>query len=56
MFRYAFIDRLKARNDIPLPLAERITGHGRGQTDLAVYGSVGYTFEQKLEVIQKIAV
>jgi integrase len=56
MFRYAFIDRLKARNDIPLPLAERITGHGRGQTDLAVYGSVGYTLEQKLEVIQKIAV
>ena len=56
MFRHAFIDRLKARNDIPLPLAESITGHGRGQTDFAVYGSVGYTLEQTLEVIQKIAV
>jgi integrase len=56
MFRHAFIDRLKARNDTPLPLAESITGHGRGQTDFAVYGSVGYTLEQKLEVIQKIAV
>ena len=54
MFRHAFIDRLKARNDIPLPLAESITGHGRGQTDFAVYGSVGYTLAQKLEVIQKI--
>lgn len=56
MFRHAFIDRLKARNDIPLPLAESITGHGRGQTDFAVYGSVGYTLEQKLQVIQKIEI
>jgi integrase len=56
MFRHAFIDRLKARNDIPLPLAESITGHGRGQTDFAVYGSVGYTLAQKLQVIQKIEV
>ncbi len=56
MFRHAFIDRLKARNDIPLPLAESITGHGRGQTDFAVYGSVGYTLAQKLEVIQKIEI
>jgi len=56
MFRHAFIDRLKARNDIPLPLAESITGHGRGQTDFAVYGSVGYTLEQKLEVIRKIEI
>lgn len=56
MFRHAFIDRLKARNDIPLPLAESITGHGRGQTDFAVYGSVGYTLAQKLEVIRKIEI
>ena len=56
MFRHAFIDRLKARNDIPLPLAESITGHGRGQTDFAVYGSVGYTLAQKLQVIQKIEI
>jgi hypothetical protein len=39
-----------------LPLAESITGHGRGQTDFAVYGSVGYTLEQKLQVIQKIEI
>jgi integrase len=56
MFRHAFIDRLKACNDIPLPLAESITGHGPGQTDFAVYGSVGYTLEQKLEVIRKVLV
>ena len=56
MFRHAFIDRLKACNDIPLPIAESITGHGRGQTDFAAYGSVGYTLEQKLEVIRKVLV
>jgi integrase len=56
MFRHAFIDRLKARNDVPLPLAESITGHGRGQTDFAVYGSVGYTLEQKVDVIRKVLV
>ena len=54
MFRHAFIDRLKACNDIPLHIAESITGHGRGQTDFAAYGSVGYTLEQKLEVIRKV--
>ena len=52
--RHAFIDRLKARNDIPLPLAESITGHGRNVSDFATYGSVGYTLEQKAEVIEKI--
>ena len=54
MFRHAFIDRLNARNDIPLPLAESITGHGRNVSDFATYGSVGYTLEQKAEVIKKI--
>ena len=56
MFRHAFIDRLKACNDIPLPLAESITGHGRIQSDFAVYGTVGYTLEQKLEVIRKVLI
>jgi integrase len=56
MFRHTFIDRLKARNDIPLPLAESITGHGRGQSDFAVYGTVGYSLEQKLEVIRKVLI
>jgi integrase len=56
MFRHAFIDRLKACNDIPLPVAESITGHGRGQTDFALYGSVGYTLEQKREVIGKVLI
>jgi hypothetical protein len=37
-------------------VAESITGHGRGQTDFSVYGSVGYTLEQKLKVIQKIEI
>ncbi len=56
MFRHAFIDRLKARNDIPLPLAERITGHGRDTSEFANYGSVGYTLEQKRDVIKRILV
>jgi integrase len=56
MFRHAFIDRLKACNDIPLPLAESITGHGRNSTDFAKYGTVGYSLEQKLEVIKKIEI
>ena len=53
-FRHAFIDRLKACNDIPLPLAESITGHGRNLSDFSVYGSVGYTLEQKAQIISKI--
>jgi integrase len=56
MFRHAFVDRLKACNDIPLPLAESITGHGRVKSDFAVYGSVGYTLEQKVEVIRKVLI
>jgi hypothetical protein len=47
---------LKACNDIPLPLAESITGHGRNATDFAKYGTVGYSLEQKLEVIKKIEI
>ena len=54
LFRHAFIDRLKGCNDIPLPLAESITGHGRNVSDFAVYGSVGYTLEQKAQIISKI--
>ena len=56
MFRHAFIDRLKGCNDIPLPLAESITGHGRGQSDFATYGTVGYSLQQKLEVIRKVLI
>ena len=56
MFRHAFIDRLKTCNDIPLPLAESITGHGRNSTDFAKYGTVGYSLEQKLKVIRKIEI
>jgi hypothetical protein len=37
-----------------LPLAESITGHGRNVSDFAVYGSVGYTLEQKAQIISKI--
>jgi integrase len=56
MFRHAFIDRIKARNDIPVRLAESITGHSSGGSEFNMYGTVGYTLEQKLEVIQKILV
>jgi integrase len=56
MFRHAFIDRLKACGDIPLPIAEAITGHGRNTSDFAHYGSVGYTLEQKKAVIERVLV
>jgi len=56
MFRHAFIDRLKACGDIPVPIAEAITGHGRNTSDFAHYGSVGYTLEQKKAVIERVLV
>ncbi len=56
MFRHAIIDRMKACNDIPTPLAESITGHSSGKSHFHFYGTVGYTLEQKLEVIKKVAV
>jgi integrase len=56
MFRHAFIDRLKARNDVPVRLAESITGHSRGGSDFDHYGSVGYTLEQKRAVIESVLV
>jgi integrase len=56
MFRHAFIDRLKACNDIPTKLAESITGHNSGGSEFDMYGSVGYTLEQKLAVVSRVAV
>lgn len=55
MFRHAFIDRLKACGDIPVKLAESITGHSSGKSEFDSYGTVGYTLEQKLKVIQRVA-
>ena len=56
MFRHAFIDRLKACGDVPVPIAEAITGHGRNVSDFAHYGSVGYTLEQKKAVMERILI
>lgn len=56
MFRHALIDRMKACNDIPTRLAESITGHSSGNSQFNFYGTIGYTLEQKLEVIKRIAV
>jgi integrase len=56
MFRHAFIDRLKACNDVPTRVAESITGHSRGGSEFDSYGSVGYTLEQKLEVVRRVEV
>ena len=56
MFRHAFIDRLKGCGDIPIPIAESITGHGRNASEFANYGSVGYTLEQKKSVIERILI
>lgn len=54
MFRHAFIDRLKACGDIPIKLAESITGHSSGRSEFDSYGTVGYTLEQKLRVIERV--
>ena len=56
MFRHALIDRMKACNDIPTRLAESITGHYSGASEFNNYGTVGYTLEQKLEVLKRIAI
>jgi len=56
MFRHALIDRMKACNDIPTRLAESITGHFSGGSEFNNYGTVGYTLEQKLEVLKRIAI
>jgi integrase len=56
MFRHALIDRMKACNDIPTRLAESIAGHASGGSEFNNYGTVGYTLEQKLEVLKRIAI
>lgn len=56
MFRHALIDRMKACNDIPTPIAESITGHASTKSEFANYGTVGYTLEQKLAVLKRVAV
>lgn len=56
MFRHAIIDRMKARNDIPTRLAESITGHSSGGSEFNTYGTVGYTLEQKRDVILKVLI
>jgi len=56
MFRHALIDRMKACNDIPTRLAESITGHYSGGSEFNNYGTVGYTLEQKLEVLKRISI
>jgi hypothetical protein len=56
MFRHAIIDRMKACNDIPTRLAESITGHYSGGSEFNNYGTVGYTLEQKLEVLKRIEI
>ncbi len=56
MFRHALIDRMKASNDIPTRLAESITGHYSGASEFNNYGTVGYTLEQKLDVLKRIEI
>ncbi len=57
MFRHALIDRMKALNNISIPLAESITGHStRNASEFHTYGTVGYSLVQKLEVLKRIEV
>jgi hypothetical protein len=43
-------------NDIPTRLAESNTGHYSGGSAFNTYGTVGYTLEEKLEVLKKIEI
>lgn len=57
MFRHALIDRIKALNNISIPLAESITGHAaKSASEFHSYGTVGYTLEQKLDVLKRIQI
>ncbi len=56
MFRLAFIDRIKASNDIPIHLTECITGDGRNQTDFSTCGSIGYLLKQKVRLPKKLLI
>lgn len=56
MFRHSIIDRMKACNDIPTRLAESITGHSSGGSEFNNYGTIGYTLEQKLAVVKRVAI
>jgi len=57
MFRHALIDRMKAQNNISIPLAESITGHAsRFASEFQSYGTIGYTLEQKLDVLKCIEI
>jgi hypothetical protein len=47
---------MKACNDIPTRLSESITRHSSGGSEFNNYGTVGYTLEQKLEVLNRIAI
>jgi hypothetical protein len=47
---------MKACNDIPIPIAESITGHASTQSEFSSYGTIGYTLEQKLAVLKRVAV
>jgi len=56
MLSHALIDRMKACNDNPTRLSESITGHSSGSSEFNNYGTVGYTLEQKLEVLNRISI
>jgi hypothetical protein len=53
---HALIDGLKACNVVPTRLAESITGHSSGGSDFNTYGTVGYTLEQKRDVLLRVLV
>jgi hypothetical protein len=52
---FALIDRMKTCNDIPTPIAERITGHASTQYEFSSYGTIGFTLEQKVVVLKRVA-
>jgi hypothetical protein len=37
-------------------IAESITGHSSGKSEFDSYGTVGYTLEQKLKVIERVQI
>jgi hypothetical protein len=47
MFSNPFIDRLKACGDVPVPIAEAITGYGRNASEFARFSTVSQCQDPK---------
>ena len=53
---HALIDRIEACNGVPTRLAESIPRLSSCGSDFNTYGTVGYTLEQKCDVLLRVLV